>query len=176
MLKTKDLPLFLLCIGFFIGAKFAYHAATTDQLYLFLYPINFLVELSSNSIAQYSAENGFVHTSLGIHIEKSCSGFNFFLLCFSVLSYSLLKSTTSFSLKFALLGLNLVLAYLLNIFINSARIIASIGINNYADRLPVSATITHEAIGVITNLIFLILIYLSAERLVKSTKLHAQTT
>jgi len=37
------------------------------------------------------AETGYFHSKLNIVIEKSCSGFNFWILCFMVFAYLGLK-------------------------------------------------------------------------------------
>ncbi len=62
---------------------------------------------------------------------------------------------------FALIG-----AYLLTIFVNSSRIFASIIVQTQAKNYFVNQQhLIHEAIGIITNLTFLILAYILIEKL-----------
>ncbi len=58
----------------------------------------------------------------------------------------------------------LFLSYLLTIFVNSSRIYASIIIQEQTKFIQINQDYLHEAIGITTNLLFLILAYYLTEK------------
>ena len=71
--------------------------------------------------------------------------------------------------KIVIIPAALVLAYVITIFVNASRIFVSIVLQDQAKHfLPQkSIVIVHETIGIVTNLSFLIVIYILLERLLK---------
>jgi exosortase K len=106
-----------------------------------------------------------------VTINKSCSGFNFFILSFvlfSTLTIGYLKNNNQkvFSIILSLFG-----AYFLSILANSSRIYSSIILQEKLQLLTsLNASIIHESIGIINNLTFLIVAYYFTEKLL--IKLH----
>jgi exosortase K len=93
-------------------------------------------------------------------IEKSCSGFNFLSLCFLVFAYLGLKYFDRHLHKTLTIPTALFCAYLLTIFANVSRIVASIVVRNqtvgfFLDKQP----LIHEIVGITTYFSFLVLAY-----------------
>ena len=134
----------LTVIAIFLLLKYAFTIADASDLIFLLKPTNIFVGLLTGSHSVYIECNGYYHETLNIIINKSCSGFNFWLLSFLSFAYLKLPIPTA-------LGC----AYLLTIFANTSRIFASIAMQSRA---------LHEAIGIITYLSFLILAHCLMEK------------
>ncbi len=172
---NKNSIYYLVAIILFIVLKFAFAAADTDNLTFLLGPVNKIVQLVTGSHSVYITGNGYYHNELNVLINKSCSGFNFFLLSFLMIVFRSVIFLNKQFHKTLLIPAGLITAYLLAIFVNSSRIIASICFQKHANTIfPDSHSIVHESIGVITNLSFLILIYYLTEKLLTNKLNHAQ--
>jgi len=170
LIATKNTPYYLIAIGLFIFLKFCFKLADNDSLAFLLFPTDKFVGLLTSSKSVYFSDKGYYHERLNILIEKSCSGFNFMLLCFSMLSFLVLKYANKPLHKALIIPAVLVLAYILTIFVNASRIVASIIIQNQVvNFLPQrSHSSLHESIGVTTNLLFLIFIYFLMKRILNN--------
>jgi exosortase K len=167
----KNILYGLTAIGLFILLKYVFTFSTNDSLAFLLKPTDILISLLTGTKSIYISDKGYYYNSLNITIDKSCSGFNFWLLCFLMLTFLMMKYFTSHSKKMMTVLLALVSSYLFTIFVNTSRIFASIIMK--AQGLTFSSThhsILHEAIGIITNVTFLILAYYITERILN--KLH----
>ena len=151
-----------------MGLKFCYSIACNDDLIWLLWPTDKIVSLITGSFSDYFPETGFHHFDLNILIEKSCSGFNFGLLCFCMLSFLLVTHAPKNRQKNLSFPANLILSYVLTVFVNASRIVVSITAQNHGMRfLPnLSKALLHQIVGVSTHLVFLVLIYLLAEKIV----------
>jgi exosortase K len=174
--QTNKIPYYLTTIGFFILFKFGYTLADNDSLILLLKPTDKIVELLTGSSSVYFSDKGYYHDNLNILIEKSCSGFNFMLLCFCMLAFLFLKYADKTIFKLSTIPSALFLSYLLTIFVNASRIFVSIIIQQQATILlpSIPRQILHEIVGVITHLTFLILIYMLAEKFLTNKYQYAK--
>jgi exosortase K len=172
---NKNIPYYLTAIGLFILLKFGYTLSDFNDLTFLLKPTNKLVGFLTGSHSVYIQSSGYFYEQLNIVIDKSCSGFNFWLLCFLMLTFLTLKYFNkniqkAFALLFSIVG-----AYILTIFINSSRILASIIINNHHITIfDDKREIIHETVGIVINLFFLILIYLIVERILINRNRNAK--
>lgn len=159
-------PYYLVAIGFFILLKFGYTVANNDNLMFLIKPIDAIVGILTGSHSIYFSDKGYYHEGLNILIGKSCSGFNFMLLCFCMLAFLFLKYADKALFKILTLPFALIIAYFLTVFVNASRIFVSIIIQQQANSfLPDRPhLILHEIVGVLTNLTFLILIYIALEK------------
>lgn len=166
MQTNKNIPFYLTTLGLFILLKFGYALADNDNLIFLLKPTDKIVGLLTGSHSIYFSDKGYYHDNLNILIEKSCSGFNFLLLCFCMLTFLFLKYSDRTFLKYLTIPFALIVSYFLTIFVNASRIFVSIIMqqqaNNFLPDRP--HLILHELVGVITNLTFLILIYIVSEK------------
>jgi exosortase K len=162
----KNIPYYLIGIGFFILLKFWFGNGENDNLMFLLKPTDSLISTLTNSKSVYQVGNGFYHGKLNILIDKSCSGYNFFLLCFLMLLFLSLKYIKRNHHRILSIPVCFIGAYLLTIFVNTSRIYVSIILqNNAIDFLNIEQKIIHESIGIVTNLSFLIIIYLLVDNI-----------
>ena len=146
--------------------KFGYTLADNNNLNFLLKPTDKLVGLLTGSHSVYLSESGYNHEHLNIIIDKSCSGFNFWILCFLLLTYLTIKYFDKTLNKILTIPTALIGVYLLTIFVNTSRIFASIVVQTHTKNILLNHQhIIHEAIGIITNLTFLILAYILIEKL-----------
>lgn len=178
MIAIKNIFYYLTAIGLFIVLKFGYTIANTNDLIFLLKPTDKLVGLLTSSKSVYFADKGFYYQNLNIIIEKSCSGFNFLLLCFSMISILALKYVRNSLYKALIIPVALLSAYLMTIFVNASRIFASIVLQHQTNSfMPKnSQLVVHETIGIITNLSFLVLGYYLLERFFKNKTNYEKPT
>lgn len=178
MQTDKNILYYLAAIGLFILLKFGYTFADNDNLIFLLKPTDKIVGLLTGSSSVYFSDKGYYHDNLNILIEKSCSGFNFLLLCFCMLTFLCLKYVDKIVFKSLTIPFAFIVSYFLTIFVNAARIVASIIVQHQANNFLPNRLhlILHEIVGVITNLTFLILIYIVSERFLTHKYHNAKLT
>lgn len=175
MLMNKNIPYYLIAIGLFVLLKFWIGTFDNDQLQFLLRPTDMIFGLLTGSHSVYSSESGFFYEKFNILIDKSCSGYNFLLLCFIMLYFQIIKYEKQLKYKFLLLFVSLFIAYILTLLINSSRIIISVFIQNGKfDLFNFEPHIIHESIGVLTYLIFLVITYFLTNKILE--KKYAKST
>ncbi|MEL6718581.1 MAG: exosortase K [Bacteroidota bacterium] len=168
-LIDKNIIYYLLLASLFFLLKLVYAMADTGDLMLFLYPVDQIIGVLLNSDSTYDISFGYYHESLQIIIDKSCSGFNFYLIAFIVFAYLGLKYTKKHSQKILMLFVSLIVAYVFTIMVNSSRIYTSIILER---QIPFQSDFLHQGIGILTNLTFLILAYFLLESYLTNKKHH----
>ncbi|MBC7451705.1 MAG: exosortase K [Cytophagales bacterium] len=133
-----------------------------DDLTLLLKPVDRVVSLITDSPSVYLTDIGYIHHDLHIVIDKSCSGFNFFIICFTMLSMLIVRQVNKGRHKVMLLPAVVTCSYVLTIFANSSRILISIFLTHAAEFSKTYSWL-HQAEGVFVYLFFLISIYLIFE-------------
>jgi len=172
---NKNILYYLTAVGLFILLKFGYTIADNSDLTFLIKPTDKLVGLLTGSHSIYLSESGYYHEHLNIIIDKSCSGFNFWILCFLLFTYLTVKYSDKTLNKILTIPTALIGAYLLTIFVNTSRIFASIVLQTQTKNIILNHQhILHEAIGIITNLTFLILAYVLIEKLLIHKRLNAK--
>lgn len=159
-MKTNAI-LFFICSTVFITLKLAFPYLETDALRFLLAPTNKIIELIFSSAATYNNETGYFHPYLGMVINKSCSGLNFFLISFLMYSYLIIRS--NYIKKWLSIPSALLLAYITTILANVSRIAGYVMIMNIESPLFSITEISwlHQAEGIFVYLTFLILAYLT---------------
>jgi exosortase K len=164
----KNMLYYLIAIGIFILLKIGFIFANNDDLVFLLKPTNNLIGFVTNSNAQYFTGRGYFHERLNIFIGKSCSGFNFWILCYIMLIFLALRFLNNGVYKVIAVPSILVFAYFLTIFVNASRILFSIFIHSSgATFIDSKINWLHRAEGTFIYLFFLIVIYLGFEYLFK---------
>jgi exosortase K len=140
--------------------KFYYrHIETNDVIFLLL-PTNFLIEIVTFSTSRFILHEGYFYDNLNILIDKSCAGFNFFMICFCMLGFLFIQYIKSTFKKIGSLLLAFLLAYSFTILANTSRILCLIFVQHFAiQTTSFLKESIHLAIGVLVYLVFLILIY-----------------
>ncbi len=171
----KNIPYYFIAVGLFILLKFGFKLADNNDLIFLLKPTDKLVGFLTGSHSIYLSDSGYYHEHLNIIIDKSCSGFNFWILCFLLFTYLTVKHIDKTLSKILTIPTALIGAYLLTIFVNTSRIFASIAVQTQTKSIFMNQQhIVHEAIGIITNLTFLILAYVLIEKLLIHKRYNAK--
>ncbi|MPR35618.1 exosortase K [Salmonirosea aquatica] len=162
----RNLPYQLAALAIFVLLKLAYTQADTSDLAFLLGPTDTLVGLAANSPSVYDSASGYLHPDLNITIDKSCSGFNFWMLSFLMLSFLSLRYLSQSSHKLAALPLALLCAYGLTIFANTSRITIAVLLQNQFPHVPPPYQAWfHQAQGTFVYLSCLIGLYLTLDYL-----------
>lgn len=162
MQPKGNITYYFIIISVFLLLNLGYSLATLDQLYFILKPTSVLISMTTGSVSNYTSESGFYFQGLDILLVKSCSGFNFMILCFTLLSFLGLSFADTRSAKRYVLPIALFIAYLITIVANASRIIMAIAGQRMADNfLPHRPHgLIHEIIGAVVYLFFLFVVYL----------------
>lgn len=177
MITNKNIPYYIIAFILFIVLKVGFRYVSTEDLDFLLHPTNKMISLLTGLQATYGQDSGYFYEQLNIIIDKSCSGYNFWLLSFIMFTILLLKHTTTRFQKINTLWISIIGAYLFTIGVNSARIFTSIIIQRQdISILHIDPSITHQVIGITTNLTFLVLTYLLIERILTHKKSDAKLT
>ncbi len=174
MKTTNNLVYYIIGILIFIGLKFTYTYANNNHVLLLTSPTDKMISLITYSFSTYSESTGFYHEKLNMVIDKSCSGFNFWMLSFILFFFSSLKFVKHHYLKFLTLLLSLLLAYIVTLFVNTSRILVSLFIEHSTQ---FKHAWLHQAEGVFIYLSFLIIFYMLLNYIqTKSIKNHEKLT
>ena len=177
MISNKNIPYYIASFILFIVFKFGYTFADTEDLVFLLKPTNKIVEFLTGIQSSFSQDAGYYYEQLNIIIDKSCSGFNFWLVCFLMLTFLFLKYTNTHRQKISVLCVSIIGAYIVTIGVNSARIFTSIILQNQdISTLYIEQKVLHQTIGIVTNVSFLVLIYILTERLLTNKASDAKLT
>ncbi len=177
MQANKNILYYLTAAGLFILLKFGFKFADNDDLTFLLKPTDKLVGLLTGSHSIYLTDKGYYHNKLNILIDKSCSGFNFWLLCFATFTYLMVKHLDKPLYKTLTLPTALLFSYLLTIFVNTSRIFASVIVQTQTKNFFANQQhLIHEAVGIITNLTFLVLSYYLIQKFLTHRQHNAKPT
>jgi exosortase K len=113
-----------------------------------------MVSVAFGSTSEFKIGEGFVHAGLNIAIDKSCSGFNFWLLCSGLLLTAGMQVGGQFWSRWWLLSVPMV-AYGLTVVVNASRIITAVSLNRALPELGRRYTWLHQAEGAMVYLFFL---------------------
>ena len=173
-MKSKYSTLFVLGT-LFLCAKIFYKYANISQLLWLVKPVAIWISSFTNTSMYWDDSAGYVFPSLSICIEKSCSGFNFLLICSAMLSYLILQKNNRISPKYAISIL--LISYLSTIVSNTTRICFSILLSQaFPQNWIVHHSFVHQGVGVLTNLFFLIFTYLVFQYLFKTSLQHEKSS
>jgi exosortase K len=156
---NKNIPFYSFLLISFLIFKFWYSNATTNELLFLLAPTDFLLSIFSSGKHQYVQNVGFYDEGLNIVIEKSCSGFNFFLLSFVVCAVVALPYFNNWKHKIALLCSTAIISWALTIGVNVARISTAILLKQHLRLESSFASQFHELQGTFIYLFCLLFFY-----------------
>ena len=145
-------------LGLILSLKALYSVASLAVLKWFMYPMIPLIELFVKTTFEWIPEVGF-SSPIGIVIEKSCAGGNFFIICLAFLCFKLCKFENIRNTFLHILFLG-ICSYFIMILANTARIISAIKLvewqwtNQFID--PKNA---HLALGSILYIFILLSLY-----------------
>jgi exosortase K len=147
------------------GLKYFYHQASGDDLTWILVPTARVVEYLSGIHFERELYIGLVNHAYQFIIVPSCAGVNFLTIAFSTIFFSFVHRLKGMRLKSLWLGISAGFAYLLTLVANALRIIAAIYLYR-ADIYGgwVTAERIHRIEGVFIYFFFLLVAYLTVER------------
>jgi exosortase K len=178
MINQKNLPFYLICILVFVLLKFGYTRAEPQELKILIAPTSEVVEVLTSSGSRFISDSGYFNQKLNIIIDKSCSGFNFMILCFLCLSFTAIKHLRTNLQKLLAIFFLLMASWFITIFVNASRIILSVFIHFFGMSGSLSQeSWMHQAEGVFVYLFFLISIQLVFNHFLnKISSKHAKLT
>lgn len=177
MVSNKNMYNYLVAAGLIILLKIVFTQADNDNLFFLLKPTDRCIGILTGSTSVYLESSGYYHEKLNIVINKSCSGYNFWLICFAMLTFLLLQYADRDIKKLLVIPVALLLGYILTLFVNTSRIFASIIIYNQAKGIQGDwQHVIHQTIGITTNLTFLVAAYYITQRYLNYRKQHAEFT
>jgi len=153
-----------LAIALFLLFKGAYSFAQVEHLHFLLYPTSQSVAAFTGTTDSFLSGEGYYNAPLNILINKSCSGFNFWVISF-LMGYCLLEKEGYSSLRNLLaIPISLILTYLFTILVNTTRILFSIFLHTeHSPLFAVNSSWSHQAEGAFIYLSYLIIAYLSID-------------
>ena len=135
--EHRDLLIGSISILLFLGCKFAYSIVSTDSIGFLLKPTSYLVGMFLGEVVQYESGQGYLFPKLNILIDKSCSGFNWWMLAFLVGIFSILKYLPNQQKHALFIPMVLLLAYVATVLVNTTRILIAAWIEPHLfDYLP----------------------------------------
>ena len=177
MIQKRLIPFYILILVIFLILKYLGMSINLDHVTVLLYPVNKCLQILTGGSSVYIAGEGYYFEKIQIVLDKSCSGFNLWLLCFLILSFLFLKYSNKLWQRIVVIPASLGVAYVLAIVINTCRIYTSIILQRtISSVLSLHPDMVHEAIGIINNVFFLTLIYYIAEKILQNRYNHAKLT
>ncbi|PXV61993.1 exosortase K [Dysgonomonas alginatilytica] len=148
-----------ICFLIFACLRFVFAFLDANMMQFLLMPTNKLIEIIIGSKAVYIDEVGYFHSQLNIVINKSCSGYTFWLIGFLMASFVLIKSQ---KINFLLIiPLSLFLSYVATLLANVSRITGYILLmrGKLPQYIDPTGTWLHQMEGIFVYLSFLILFF-----------------
>jgi len=157
-----------------LGLKYYYSHAGSDDLNWILIPTSRVVEYLSGIHFEKELHIGLVNHAHRFIIVPSCAGVNFLTIAFATLFFSFVHCLKGIGLKLLWLAISAGFAYPLTLVANALRIIAAIYLYQ-ADIYGGWVTMerVHRVEGTFTYFLFLLITYLTAERLAQGLILKA---
>lgn len=150
---------YVLTIAGLFLLKIYYRNSSTSDLYWILKPTSLFTTIMTGVRFIYHSTEGFVSSYLDITIDKSCAGVNFFILCFALSIYSVLKHCKDFKGFLINFFILLLTCYGLTIIANSIRITGALILLKVLNPIGSVYHWFHRAEGIFIYLIILMLFY-----------------
>ena len=160
MLVKINIKFFMLLAIFFVGMKYINTQLTINELKFLISPVQFIISLFTKTKSSFIDNQGYYFNELNIVIDRSCAGFNLWIISYLCLGLLSIKHGKSTKKKVIGLGIALVSSYVFTILANSSRILLLIVLQDFA-----KIDWLHEGVGVITNLTFLMITYILTDLL-----------
>ncbi len=146
--------------------KLYYSTASADELRWILAPTTALVEFLSGVSFEFESHAGYLSRERGFLIANSCSGVNFLITAFLMLSMRKLFSDRSKDIAWRFIPTAAIAAYLVTLVANTARITLALHLR----RMPPDASWLnpeqlHRFEGVVIYFGFLLLLFVVSEKM-----------
>lgn len=155
---VKNRSFYLIGLALVLGLKCFYSKAGSDDLRWILTPTAWWVRMLGDTPFEYQAGVGYVNHHHRFIIAASCSGLQFMIITMAALIFSFThRMKTKFN-KYAWVIFSVLTSYLFTVFVNSLRIIVSINLAGYSNRL-ITPEKLHTLIGIVVYFTSLFAIY-----------------
>lgn len=142
--------------------KYYYSTATADQLRWILAPTTLCVELVSGTSFEFESGAGYMSSDQRFLIASSCAGVNFLIAAFLLLSMRRLLLDPSKGIRWGFIPAAAVLAYLVTIIANTARIAIALR-SHEIDGSWLNPSQLHRVEGIFIYFGFLLLLFVISE-------------
>jgi len=149
----------LVCV---FALKHYYSTATADQLRWILAPTTVCVELVSGASFEFESGAGYMSSDQSFLIASSCAGVNFLITAFLLLSMRRLLRDPSRSIKWGFVPAAAVIAYIVTIIANTARIAIALR-SHEIDGGWLNPSQLHRIEGIVIYFGFLLLLFVISE-------------
>jgi exosortase K len=160
------------------GAKLFYSYAGVNDLRWILAPTAWLVELASGESFIFESHAGFLNADRSFLIAGSCSGMNFLIIAFLMLSLlRLFGSLRSERVRWTFLPIAALIAFLATIVANAVRITVALRIHRMeTESVWVNPDQLHRFQGIFVYFGFLLLLFVLGETLWRRDESSAKTS
>lgn len=160
----KNWIFYLLGFTVLIGLKYYYSKAGSDELRWILAPIAWWVRILGGVPFAYEPQSGYVNHSLRFIIAPSCSGVSFMIIVFATLLYSFVHRMRTIRKGFCWTALSMAVSYFFTILVNGLRIVVSIYLPLWLQRLHIgyrwlTPERLHTTIGIVIYFTSLCVLY-----------------
>jgi exosortase K len=151
---------------FAFGMKRHYAIARADDLRWILSPTAQVVGAMTGTAFRWQPQEGYFSRDRLFLIEKSCTGINFMVAAFGMLTFALLHRAGSGRSAARVLGVSLLASYLAVVLVNAVRIAIAIWLAAHPVATSTfSAAAVHRVEGIVVYFGGLVLLYELAQRL-----------
>ena len=161
--NLKTLTQLIVILAAAYALKSFYSTATVNDLRWILAPTTFLVELISGERFTFESHAGYMSSDHTFLIAASCSGVNFLMISFLVLTLG--KLWRERTMSWAFLSIAGLAAYSTTLIANTVRIV--IALQMHANNFEVAGFDSeelHRIEGIVVYFVFLLLLFLAAEK------------
>ncbi|WP_196892658.1 exosortase K [Aureivirga marina] len=162
---TKNYIFYGIAIFLLFLLKFWYKNTSADDVGFLLKPVDEFISLITNSNSIFTKETGYFHKKLNIYIDKSCSGFNLWIIATMLFIFQFVTFLKKDLNKILAIIFSFFIGYIFTIIVNTFRIYTAIIFKNISI-FEANSKFTHEFIGAIINLTFLILAYTFIQKII----------
>lgn len=159
--RTRTILLALVLLGVAVGVKWWYRTATLDDLDFVLRPVSGAISLFTGAAWHLVPGEGYVFRTLGMVIDRSCSGINFLVIVWITFAFLLLRRAAAGCVAPYVVLLAGLAAYLLTLLANAGRILCMVALQQQSYH---PGPKQHEALGAFFFISILLLASLALDR------------
>ena len=175
---TKELTKPIIQLGLVslvaFALKFHYSMATVNELRWILEPTRLLVETVTSHTFRFEPFAGYLSDDRTFLIAASCAGVNFLIIAFLMLNAGQLLRERK--LTWTNIGVSMVVAYVVTLIANTARIAIALQMQKYDLRIGnFDEEEIHRLEGIVVYFGFLLVLFFVSEKIASRTRPHPST-
>ena len=145
--------------------KYFYSTASVNNLRWVLAPTTFLVEIITGIQFRFESQAGYLSDDRTFLIAQPCSGVNFLIIAFVMLTFGAMWRERPKTLAWGSLLLAALAAYIATIAANTTRIALALKLRQLdLERTPFDYEDIHRIEGIIVYFVFLLLLFFASEK------------